>query len=117
MEITNKRNYARKNSLHILDYVLLDEKGESVGNSMGRMLNVSQKGLLLETHTPITKGQTLLMTIGLKEKLVKLKGVVTHAEELKKNTFSSGVEFTDIDKSSKRKINKFLNSLKTEINN
>ena len=108
----NQRKFERKDSLNILDYVVIGEKGDPISNGMGRTLNVSESGLLLETHNPLTKGQTLLITVGLEEDTVELKGKVNHVEPASKKKFCSGIEFVKIDKNDKRVLNKFLKALK-----
>ena len=77
----SERRYVRMESLNLLDYVLVDEKGEILARAMGRTLNISEKGILLETHIKFEPGQLLLITIGLEEDLVDFKGLVKHAED------------------------------------
>ena len=110
----NQRKSERKDSLNILDYVVINKKEEAVGHGMGRTLNVSKKGLLLETHDPLEEGQTLVMTVGLEENVVELKGRVNHVESNKDNTFCSGIEFLKIDKGDKRVFETFFTALKTQ---
>ena len=79
---------------------------------MGRTLNVSESGLLLETHNQLMKGQKLLISVGLEEDKVELQGKVNHVESAPKKKFCSGIEFVKIDKNDKRVLNKFLKALK-----
>ncbi|MDD2335052.1 MAG: PilZ domain-containing protein [Geobacteraceae bacterium] len=102
------RRYVRMESLNLLDYVLVDEKGEIVTRAMGRTLNISEKGILLETHLQFEPGQVLLITIGLEEDLVDLKGLVKHAEERDDKTFSAGIEFLEFDGEGSRVLHNYL---------
>jgi hypothetical protein len=102
------RRYVRMESLNLLDYVLVDEKGEIITRAMGRTLNISEKGILLETHIKFEPGQVLLITIGLEEDLVDIKGLVKHAEERDDKTFSAGIEFLEIDGEGSRVIHNYL---------
>ncbi len=112
MSNKNQRKFERKDTLNILDYVVLNEDGDPVSNGMGRTLNVSKKGFLLETHTPLEKGQMLSITVGLEDNVIELKGQVNHVESSADKKFCSGIEFLEIDKNDKRIFEKFLKALK-----
>ncbi|NMC74158.1 MAG: PilZ domain-containing protein [Geobacteraceae bacterium] len=109
---TGHRRYVRLDSLNLLDYVLLDEKGNIETRAMGRTLNISEKGMLLETHIPLETGRTLLITIGLEEDLVDIKGQVKHAEPRDEKYFTAGIEFTEIDDEGSRVLRTYLEAFK-----
>jgi hypothetical protein len=77
MTTQEKRKHARVSSLN-LSYVCLDEKDKIVKQGMGRTLNVSESGILLETHFPIDQSHTVTLTLGLEEELVDIKGRPVH---------------------------------------
>jgi hypothetical protein len=77
---------------------------------MGRTLNISEKGILLETHIQFEPGQVLLISIGLEEDLVDLKGLVKHAEMRDDMTFSAGIEFLEFDGESSRVLHNYLDA-------
>jgi hypothetical protein len=104
------RRYVRLDSLNLLEYVLLDEKGEIATRAMGRTLNISEKGILLETHILFEPGRILLITIGLEEDLVDIKGQVKHAEPRDDKYFSAGIEFLEIDGEGSRVIHSYLDA-------
>ena len=109
---TSHRRYVRLDSLNLLDYVLLDEKGNIETRAMGRTLNISEKGMLLETHIPFEPGRILLITIGLEEDLVDIKGQVKHAEPRDDKYFSAGIEFIEIDGEGSRVLHSYLEAFK-----
>jgi c-di-GMP-binding flagellar brake protein YcgR len=63
---------------------------------MGRTLNVSESGILLETHFPIQASQHVTLSIGLEEDLVDIKGRVVHLVRRDSGKYEMGIEFTDI---------------------
>ena len=71
-----KRQSARIQSLNLLSYFCMDEKGEVVTRGVGRTLNVSKGGILLETHTPIDSKHTLSLVIAMENDLVDVRGEV-----------------------------------------
>jgi hypothetical protein len=102
------RRYVRLDSLNLLEYALLDDKGEIVTRAMGRTLNISEKGILLETHIPFEPGRIIRVTIGLEEDLVDIRGQVKHSEMSGNNCFSAGIEFLEIDGEGSRVIQNYL---------
>jgi len=116
MSTGNKRKFERKDSLNMLHYVVLDDQGEPFQEGMGRSLNVSEKGLLLETHSPLMKNQMLSLTVGLKEDMVELKARVTYANPCENRAYCSGIEFLEIDENGKRVLNEFLKAVQNSMN-
>lgn len=102
------RRYIRMDSLNLLDYVLVDEKGETVTRAMGRTLNISEKGILLETHNHLEPSQILMITVGLEDDLVDLKGQVKHSEPRDEKYFGVGIEFLEIDDEGNRVLLNYL---------
>ena len=117
MSDSEQRKFERKDSLNILDYVILSDEGDPIDNGMGRTRNISEIGLLLETPNPLSIGQTILITVGLKEDMVELKGKVTHTKLYAEKMFCSGIEFMEIDENGKRVLNNFLEALKNSEDN
>ena len=62
-----KRKHSRIDSLNLLNYVFSDELGGGLTQGMGRTLNVSESGILLETHSPIDIHSVISLTIGFEE--------------------------------------------------
>lgn len=106
MTSTEHRHFIRKQSLHLLDYLIIDNNGLQTTYSMGRTLDVSENGIKLETTQKISKGDTLLITIGLEDDLIDLRGEVIHTEDLDKR-YITGVEFRDISEEGKRIFKKY----------
>ncbi len=109
---TEHRHSIRKNSLHLLDYLVIDKNGLQTTYSMGRTLDVSENGLKIETTEPISKGDTLLITVGLEEDLVDLRGEVVHTEILDERHIT-GIEFRDISAEGKRIFKKYAEAFRS----
>lgn len=90
------RSSTRRDTLNLLDYVLVDESGREVDRAMARTLNVSEKGILLETHVPLVMGQQLLITIGLRNNLFEFRGRVAHCKTCTTESHCAGIEFIDV---------------------
>lgn len=112
MTPTEHRHSIRKNSLHLLDYLIIDQNGLQTTYSMGRTLDVSENGLKLETTQKISKGDTLLITVGLEDDLVDLRGEVVHTEVLDER-YITGIEFRDISTEGRRIFKKYAEAFRS----
>ena len=112
MENQDRRESERKDSLNFLDYVVLDQNGQVVDQGMGRTRNVCEKGLMLQTHVPLEDYHTVLLTLGLEDEVVELKGSVVHEEFCPDEGICSGIEFTEIDERGRRILQKYLRAFK-----
>jgi hypothetical protein len=109
MATQEKRKHARFSSLN-LSYVCLDENDQIVKQGMGRTLNVSESGILLETSFPIDKTHTVTLTLGLEEELVDIKGRPVHIRTNKDGKHEVGIEFFDSDKKARKTLKKFIDT-------
>jgi hypothetical protein len=112
MTPTEHRLCIRKNSLYLLDYLIIDKHGLQTTYSMGRTLDVSENGLKLETTQKISTGDTLLITVGLENDLVDLRGEVVHTEVLDER-YITGIEFRDISTEGRRIFKKYIEAFRS----
>jgi hypothetical protein len=108
MTSDNRRKHERIPSLN-LSYICLDENNNLVKQGMGRTLNISESGILLETHFPIEPQYSVLMTIALKEDLLEIKGKPIHSRSNETGEFEIGIEFLEPDQDSIRLLKNFIN--------
>lgn len=87
-----RRNYIRPESLNLLDYLVVDKQGRQGEYSMGRTLNVSEGGILMETHIPLPTGQQVMITLGLGDNLVNIMGRIIYTT-FDSNRHQNGIEF------------------------
>ena len=109
MATIEKRKHARINSLN-LSYVCLDENNEIVKQGMGRSLNVSESGILLETHFPIDDQHIVSLTIGLEEDLIDIKGRPIHTRKNDAGKYEVGIEFLKSNEKTRKSLKKFIDS-------
>ena len=116
MQELKRRKFERSSTLNLVDYVILGEDGSHLSRGMGRTRNVSEGGLLLETHRVLTEGQTILITLGLKDETVQLRGRVMHQEPpasfSEETRYCAGVKFTAVNKHGMEVLKKYILALK-----
>ena len=107
MTSANKRKHERIQSLN-LSYICLDEDQNIVKQGMGRTLNISESGILLETHFPIESKHTIQLTISLEENLLDIKGTPVHVREIDGGKYQIGIQFVDLDDNATDTLKKFI---------
>lgn len=105
-----KRRHPRINTSDSIEYILLDEKQNPLGRGEGRMLNLSQGGVLLETQNPLNGSFVLLIISNLKEDSLQVSGRVIYTRKPDNSSFYfTGIEFIE---SEGEQINDLIASLK-----
>jgi CRP-like cAMP-binding protein len=105
--VTEKRKTNRINTRN-LSCIQLNDKDTDSYQGMGRTLNLSETGILLETHFPIEAGYTVMISIGLAEDLVDVKGKVVHHRQLEDGLFVTGICSVEVTDAAIQSIKKFL---------
>ena len=108
MTSENKRMHERIQSLN-LSYICIDEDENIVKQGMGRTLNLSETGILLETHFPIELNHVLQLTISLEEDLLDIKGKPVHVRPRDQGKYEIGIQFVELDPSASQILKKFVN--------
>ena len=112
MTTQNRREHARINALNLISYSCIDETIQAVAQGMGRTLNVSQDGILLETHVPIDPKHTVALTIGLEDDLINIKGKVVFSMAGGEDRFEAGIEFIEIDEAALDVLKKYIKAFR-----
>jgi hypothetical protein len=109
MTSENKRKHERIQSLN-LSYLCLDEDNNIVKQGMGRTLNISESGILLETHFPIELKHTIQLTISLEENLLDIKGKPVYVRSIEGGKYQIGIQFFDLDPDATNMLREFVSS-------
>jgi len=109
MTTQEKRKHARINSLN-LSYVCLDENNQIIKQGMGRSLNVSESGILLETHFPIDDQHIVILTLGLEEDLVDIKGRPVHTRINDEGKYEVGIEFLEPKAKARKALKNYIDA-------
>jgi hypothetical protein len=113
MESDEKRKHRRIASLN-LSYICLDDAGKPVKQGMGRTLNLSEAGILLETRFPIAAEHRVVLSIGLEDQLVDINGRAVHVRSTDHGVYEIGIEFVAPDERMLQTIRHFIRSLSKE---
>lgn len=110
----NKRKHERFDALNLLSYVSIDSDGKEWDQGMGRTLNISESGLQLETHEPVDTKNTLLISIGIEDDLVEIKGKAVYTNRGDNGKFESGIEFIHVKPEALRVLKKYIQAFQKQ---
>ena len=108
MRINEKRQHHRVNALNLISYSCIDATQSVVAQGMGRTLNVSEDGILLETHVSIDPEYTIELAIGLEDELINIKGSIIFTRPGKDEKYQTGIEFVDTDNATTEILIKYI---------
>lgn len=112
MTSAEKRKFIRLDSLHLLDYLIIDSDGNQGDYSMGRTLDVSLNGIKMETIHSIPDDSKLVITLGIEEDLVDIDGNMVHTQK-SENRYISGIEFNKVSGDDRAILRRYVDEFKT----
>jgi c-di-GMP-binding flagellar brake protein YcgR len=108
-----RRHNPRQPSIDLLDYFVIDKQGEKGEYSLGRTLNISNGGILLETPKRLQIEDRIMITLDLEEELVEITGVIVHAA-VSAGRYRAGIKFLHLDERTSRFITNFIKAFHKE---
>ena len=91
---TNQRQYARVETCNLISYACIDDQGTMIKQGMGKALDISQNGLMLESGYPIESEYVSLMSADPDDRLVNIVGKVAHTRRSRPGNYKIGIRFT-----------------------
>ncbi len=105
----NKREFVRYNSPHLVYYSLFNQAMTNCGEGVGKTINISEGGVLLELSTPpLGEFTTVVLELALRDSLVKFQGRVVYANQLDGDKMEVGIQFVAMTDEQKNSLLDFL---------
>ena len=114
MTSKEQRKSVRINSLN-LSYIGIDENNVTVKQAMGRTLNVSENGILLETHFSIDSKQIVSLCLALEDELIDMKGEVVYSRRGEEEKYETGIKFIEMKEASQLILKKYIQAFKKQM--
>jgi hypothetical protein len=108
-----RRKSQRNDSTNLIDFVVLGENGQALSRRMGRTLNVSTRGFLLESLIPVEVGQQVRINVALEEEVLEIQGKVAHVSPSDENHFRIGIELLGMGEKEKEVLTQYIELLKS----
>ena len=108
MSTNEKRQYHRIDALNLISYSCIDATENVVAQGMGRTLNVSEDGILLETHVSIDPKYAIELAIGLEDEVITIRGSIIYTNPGINDKYQAGIEFVEIDNATTDILKKYI---------
>ena len=105
-----RRKHPRIDSLNLLSFLVTDENEDIVMQWLGRTLNISAGGILLEIHIPLNPKHTVSLFIALEDDLVDIEGRIMHTRMGEAGKYDTGIAFTEPDEPTARLLQEFIDA-------
>ena len=107
--VTNeKRHCPRIQALNLISYSCIGESEKIESQGMGRTLNISEEGILIETYVSIDPKYSIALSIGLEDELINITGQIIFSQPGKNEKFEAGIEFLETDESTLDVLRKYI---------
>ena len=93
MTIIERRAHPRIETNQGISYFLKDNDGNRKKEGLGKALNISQGGILIETHTAFEWQDILQISINVEGESVTISGKVVYCNTVAPGVFRTGIEF------------------------
>jgi hypothetical protein len=91
-----KRKYPRVYTNTPLSYALKNDDVDRIKEGLGRAVNISQGGILIETNTAFKWQDILQLSLNVEGEFVTISGKVVYCNAVDSGTFHTGIEFFKI---------------------
>jgi Tfp pilus assembly protein PilZ len=91
-----RRKHPRVETNNRVSYICIDDNGNPIKEGVGRAINISQGGILIETHHAFEWKNILLLGIDIENKLNRIKGQVVYCNSADSGVFRTGIEFLEV---------------------
>lgn len=98
MSFIEKRKHPRVDITNLISYRCLDGSGNLKQEGRGKSINISQGGILIETHDPFEWQDILLLSIDIEDESVNIKGKVVYCNASNFGKYRTGIQFLETNK-------------------
>ena len=89
----DRRKYARVPTNNTISFILVDKTVSKIGVGNGKVINVSQNGLMLQTDHMVNADYIYLVCTDVNNKPIPMIGKVVFSMMKKDNIYRSGINF------------------------
>jgi predicted Zn finger-like uncharacterized protein len=109
---SDRRKYQRVKTRNLISYTSIDKTGKLISQGLGKALDISKGGILLETPYRVQSGILKLMATDVENNLVEIKGKLIYCTESPNGRYRSGISFIGTDE----QVSKFAIKMIKEYN-
>ena len=95
MTFVEKRKHPRVDINNLVSYRCIDDSENRTKEGRGKSVNISQGGILIETHDPFEWQDVLRLFIDIEDESVSIKGKVIYCNAANFGKFRTGIQFIE----------------------
>ena len=104
-----KPRHKRLETLNLVSLSHKDQNGHVDLEIVGRTLDLSEGGILLECSQAVpSENKEVEVILGIREHVIKVKGEIVHMRDLEDDNIGLGIAFRDLSADNARIINGFM---------
>lgn len=111
-----KRRYHRAEAVKLISYEGFHVDGHSFEQGMGKTLDISQGGILIESQVPVKSKHILITAMNAQEEVINIKGKVIYSREAGPKIFHSGIRFMDTNEKNRKIVMEIIKAFLQEKN-
>lgn len=102
------RTYPRVNRLKLTAVELFGELGELEEGAIGRTMNISEGGMLLEMVKPLPLLAKVSLSVGVGDIVAQMEGEVVHLRKNEEGRIETGIQFSGVTEETREIIRNLL---------
>jgi len=107
--LSKKPRHKRLETLNLVSLSHKDPEGHVDLEIVGRTLDLSEGGILLECSQSVpSENKEVEVILGIREHIIKVKGEIVHMRDLEDDNVGLGIAFRDLSAENARIINGFM---------
>ena len=91
-----RRKHPRVETNNLVTFVCTDNHGNPIKEGAGRAVNISQGGILIESHQTFEWEEIVLLGIDIEDNLNRIMGKVVYCNAVNSEVFRTGIQFLEI---------------------
>jgi hypothetical protein len=88
------RAHPRVETCNLISFQCIDARGRAVRQGMGKALDVSKNGLMLESGHPVESEYVSLMSTDPDNRLIEIVGKVAYSRRSRTGSYQTGIQFS-----------------------
>lgn len=106
--IQERRNAVRLDASCPCTYTRFDDQGNPIDQRPSKSIDLSRKGVRLQSSYPVESGEVVKIIMALGEKLVNFRGKVVHVTRSKEQGFELGIFIEEMENEARVALNRFV---------
>jgi len=92
--MADRRKLPRTKTRNLIALVSVDQNGKKISQGLGKALDISKGGMLLETPHPIEAGLISLMAVDKDNILFEIKAELIYCKKVATGMYQAGIKFS-----------------------